>query len=498
MAWWAPDRESKGREALLRWRSSAWASLPEGFERVGALRSMRVVARGPWPGGGSVYVKRSRPVTRLDRLRRRLLGGPGAREGRVLLALADAGVAVPRVVGFEPDLLVTEAVPGATALEPWAEAGREQARAVGAFLGTAWRAGLRHRDLHGANLVRSAEAIVLVDAGGARLGRRPPRLLPVLARARHAVFGGASLAQGLRGLRAFLDAAGLASDAAARRALAARVEGAARRVARRYRRGRDRRATRSGRHFEVFARPGGVRGVRRRDGPAAWRESVARWLEADPEAAVPMKAGGRVMRFRPDGEHDVVLKRYDAAAKGRLPRAVRAFRRQVELEHRGVAAPRAWLAAWRAGDESILLSERIDAVDLHAFVAGGAWEERSPAERRRLAERLGRWLRSLHEAEISHRDLKAPNVLLAVAGTPRFWIADLEGARVRRGAVAWTRRAKDLARLDASLDLPRTTRLRAFEAYWRVHPRPRPSRRAFLRRVARHVTRKRGPSGRPR
>ena len=103
-------------------------------------------------------------------------------------------------------------------------------------------------------------------------------------------------------------------------------------------------------------------------------------------------------------------------------------------------------------------------------------------------------------AEVSHRDLKAPNLLVGAADVPapQIHLVDLEGARIRRGPVSWSRRARDLARLDASLDANATDRLRVLMAYWRVLPRPRVDRRAFLTRIAQHVRRKRGASGAPR
>ena len=76
----------------------------------------------------------------------------------------------------------------------------------------------------------------------------------------------------------------------------------------------------------------------------------------------------------------------------------------------------------------------------------------SPAERRDALHALGRFLRRLHDADVSHRDLKAPNLVARRDGRlVSFAIVDLEGARVRRRGVSWRRRARDLARLDASL-----------------------------------------------
>lgn len=95
------------------------------------------------------------------------------------------------------------------------------------------------------------------------------------------------------------------------------------------------------------------------------------------------------------------------------------------------------------------------------------------------AERLARWVRRMHDRGVSHRDLKAPNILLQHAITdpakavPVF--IDLVGVRASSQAVPWLRRAKDLARLNASfLAMPhitRTERLRFLLTYLRTGER---------------------------
>ncbi|MHC5012792.1 MAG: lipopolysaccharide kinase InaA family protein, partial [Planctomycetota bacterium] len=286
--------------------------------------------------------------------------------------------------------------------------------------------------------------------------------------------------------------------------LAREVEAKAHRLTRRYRRARDRRATRTGRHFEVFGPGGGGRGVRVRSSPAGWKEAAPAWLEADPEGAVWMKGRGRVLRARLAGrEGDVVMKRYAPVAAGRLPRALRAFRMAVALDHRGVAVPEPLFAAAGRNTAGFLLSAHVDAPDLHRFVHGpgrNAYRALTPSARRAFLSRLGRFLRDLHEAEVSHRDLKAPNLLVrgdADAGFA-FCVTDLEGARLARRRIPWRRRARDLARLDASLAASRTDRLRVLTAYWSRTPEPPVAKRQFLSWIGERVAKKRGPSGRPR
>jgi tRNA A-37 threonylcarbamoyl transferase component Bud32 len=110
--------------------------------------------------------------------------------------------------------------------------------------------------------------------------------------------------------------------------------------------------------------------------------------------------------------------------------------------------------------EAYLLTEKItNACDLHQFVADTI---RLPAgERatvlRNLIESLARLVRKLHDRGLSHRDLKATNVLVK-SGTSTLssgpgrslCLIDVVGVRwlTRLGR---TRRARDLARLQASL-----------------------------------------------
>jgi tRNA A-37 threonylcarbamoyl transferase component Bud32 len=498
------DAVARLRRAL---EETPWPGPPAGFVPLAPPRPMRGVFAG-WiegpAGREAVVLKWHRRDTALARAIGAVRVGRGPREARVLRALEAAGVSAPLALACGdggPDFLVTRRIEGLAPLPPIASAPRDAADRVAALLARAHEAGLRHRDLHASNLGLAGGRPVLVDLGRARAGRpvRGAALVEELARARHGLLEGATRAARLRLLVRYLEARGETEDRSARHALARRVEARARRVARRYRAGRDRRATRSGKHFEAWRTSAGAPGLRRRDTTDdAWKAWAEAALAANPRGAAPLKPDGGVLRVEgPSGP--VVLKRYGPVARGRLPRALRAFRRAHALAHRHLLVPTAHLAVAAPDGSSVLVSRLVDAPDLARCVRSAQFARWPHARRRAVLEAVGRALRALHDAEVGHRDLKAPNLLVEESGgRPRVWIADLDGARVRRGPIPWARRAHELARLDASVPARASDRLRVLRAYLRVLPSPPLALRRFTERVARSVRRKRGPTGEPR
>ncbi|MDJ0521227.1 MAG: lipopolysaccharide kinase InaA family protein [Planctomycetota bacterium] len=493
MRWCAPGFDEALRGLTGALLETIWPGPPPGYAHVTPPRPMRTVLRGTWRGPHGVcdvVVKWQRPDRLPDRVSRRVRGGKGPREGEVLRALAEAGVPVPRPLAYEDercDVLVTLHEADLAPMPPAEAATPSDIEAVATLLARAHAAGLRHRDLHAKNLALCAGWPMLVDLGGARVGDPLDEdgRCRELARLVHGLLGDTRRTQRLRALIAYEAARGHETPRAGARAVANRVEALARHVRRRYRRGRDRRARRTGKHFEQLRSDAVPRGARFRDTTDdTWWARAEAWLWHRPEDATPLKTGADVLRT-----DDVVLKYHGPVAPGRLPRPLRAFRCAFALMNRGIAVPLPHLAAAKDDGSGVYAAAYVDAPDLHTCVAAGDVDAG-------LLRRLGRALRLMHDAEVTHRDLKAPNLLVAPDGT--FPVVDLEGVRIRRGPVRLARRARDLMRLDASLDLPEAVRREVLVGYYDVLPRPRVAYDAFVARVAALTAKKRGPSGQAR
>jgi hypothetical protein len=176
-------------------------------------------------------------------------------------------------------------------------------------------------------------------------------------------------------------------------------------------------------------------------------------------------------------ERPVVYKRFRVTSQAdpwlSLLRPTAAHRSWVNgqgLWERDLPTPRPLAVLHRGGllaREGYLLTEKVpDALDLHAFVRGLGPPERQVGLRR-LIEQVARLVRDLHRRRLSHRDLKAANLLV---NPERVWFVDLVGVR-RHRRLARGRRVQNLARLNASFlhhgGLTRTDRLRFLRDYLR-------------------------------
>jgi tRNA A-37 threonylcarbamoyl transferase component Bud32 len=203
----------------------------------------------------------------------------------------------------------------------------------------------------------------------------------------------------------------------------------------------------------------------------------------------------------PAGVRRVVCKRFAVAGRldplAGLVRPTPALRSYVlghALRLRCLPTPRP-LAVWQRRcrglpREGYLLTEKVpDAMDLRVFVDRLA--ALPPVQRlprlRRLIDQLARLVGLMHHRHLSHRDLKAANLLVSpapcvvtargiapmadpVPDTDQVWFIDLVGVQ-RHRKLRRRRRLQNLARLNASFlchpDLTRTDRLRFLRVYLR-------------------------------
>ena len=227
----------------------------------------------------------------------------------------------------------------------------------------------------------------------------------------------------------------------------------------------------------------GVRGNAVRELP---EDLLSEWI-ADPDAiftrsdaTILKDSPSSTVALLPHGSRRYVFKRFRrnsliTGLKNRLRQspALRSWIAGQSLRDRGLptARPLAVLHRCRVGlpREGYLIFEFVaDAKELPEAVVTMTWDER-----KQLADEMGRLIRDLHDRGVSHRDLKAPNILV-VAGRPV--LIDLVGVRLDSRAIPDSERVRNLARLNArfvnSSFVNRTDRLRVLLAYrsWSTRP----------------------------
>lgn len=232
--------------------------------------------------------------------------------------------------------------------------------------------------------------------------------------------------------------------------------------------GRVVRSVQSNRHFRKVS-AGAVRGFAVRDLPS---DFLAHLLD-EPDALIRDAARlhktsdtstvAELLMPTPSGPVPVVLKRVNVSVVGAMKNLIRpsqVMRSWINghaLRDRWLPTPRPlavfhrrWVGLPTTG---YLLTEQVpDAVGLDEAVRRCA----SVAALRELLIRVARMLRIMHDRGVSHRDLKAANILVTQSGEPV--LIDLVGVRTRAN-LTMARRARELARLNASfLKFPAVTR----------------------------------------
>ncbi len=146
--------------------------------------------------------------------------------------------------------------------------------------------------------------------------------------------------------------------------------------------------------------------------------------------------------------------------------ALRSWKNGHAFLARGLPTPRPWLFLRRRrlglSTTGYILCEQVEnARHLHEAVAAS-----DDPKVHSLIGQIARWIRLMHERGISHRDLKAANILITTNGDCQF--LDLDGVRIHRHVNRQTR-VRDVMRLNASFltstRITRTMRLRFLRTY---------------------------------
>jgi tRNA A-37 threonylcarbamoyl transferase component Bud32 len=168
------------------------------------------------------------------------------------------------------------------------------------------------------------------------------------------------------------------------------------------------------------------------------------------------------------------------AAWFRRPAALRSWVFGQGLRECGLSTPRPlavlFRRRWGLFWEGYLLTEKIShAQELHQLVAclsEGALSGGDPSARQQslrfYIDEVARLVRDLHRRQLSHRDLKAANILVDQTASAKIWLVDLVGVR-RHRRLSRRRRVRNLARLHASFfestAITRTDKLRFLRTY---------------------------------
>ncbi len=201
-----------------------------------------------------------------------------------------------------------------------------------------------------------------------------------------------------------------------------------------------------------LAAPDLERQVRRLTDPASARETL-HWGRSYLYTADLETEQGSVEAVVKQFRNQGLLAR--ARRRGRGSRAERSWRAAMRLVEEGVDTPQPllWVESKEPEGPSFYIARRVSGrFEMRALfraLRAGERESRFPRiDPPRLFAELGRYLRSVHDAGIWHRDISIGNVLVDYpeSGPIGFQIVDLNRARLDARLGTW-RRSRDLSRL---------------------------------------------------
>ena len=170
----------------------------------------------------------------------------------------------------------------------------------------------------------------------------------------------------------------------------------------------------------------------------------------------------------------------------RTNRQLRTWRLGRELLEHNITTPRPLAVIvprwYQLGVEAYLAIEWVDGARNLRQVALSLSQFTSTTRRsftHAAARSIGELIARMHEAQISHRDLKATNLLLRkTASGVESYVIDLDGAARHLRRLGWHQRFCNLARLElSSRELPAISnadRLRLLKAYLNASAAPKP------------------------